>query len=134
MRPGSQRKLTLSTARISPRFLSWKRLDRLRASIMDNPFVNSSQDLPRHWHGALRAAPVKCYRRMLRKCEDRVGLGNGAEAEFRCDGWGIVGHQMIEERCRRSYSGGRTRRKQHPQSSRAASILMRDKLPKRALL
>src|SRR5712664_1112555 len=34
MRPGSHRKLTLSTARISPRFLSWKRLDRPRASIM----------------------------------------------------------------------------------------------------
>src|SRR5271155_3825371 len=34
MRPGSQRKLTPSTARTAPRFLSWKTLVRLRASIM----------------------------------------------------------------------------------------------------
>src|ERR1700687_6509058 len=37
MRPGSHRKLTLSTARISPRFLSWKRFDRPRASIIKDP-------------------------------------------------------------------------------------------------
>src|SRR6266404_1862070 len=37
MRPGSHRTLTLSTARISPRFLSWKRLDRPRASIINEP-------------------------------------------------------------------------------------------------
>src|SRR5271155_4363709 len=34
MRPGSQRKLTPSTARTAPRFLSWNTLVRLRASIM----------------------------------------------------------------------------------------------------
>src|ERR1700730_14195536 len=37
MRPGSHRKLTLSTARISPRFLSWNRFDRPRASIIKDP-------------------------------------------------------------------------------------------------
>src|SRR5208282_1241280 len=40
MRPGSQRKLTPSTARTAPRFLSWKILVRLRASIM---LASSSQ-------------------------------------------------------------------------------------------
>ena len=34
MLPGRQVKLTFSTAQISPRFLSWKRLDKLRASII----------------------------------------------------------------------------------------------------
>src|SRR6266478_4456964 len=37
--PGWQVKLTLSTARISPRFLSWKRLDRPRASIIEGPLT-----------------------------------------------------------------------------------------------
>src|SRR5713101_9374522 len=37
MCPGSHRKLTLSTARIFPRFLSWKRFDRPRASIIKDP-------------------------------------------------------------------------------------------------
>src|ERR1700693_4830400 len=34
MLPGWQVKLTFSTAQIWPRFLSWKRLDKLRASII----------------------------------------------------------------------------------------------------
>src|SRR5260370_15936387 len=55
MRPGSQRNLTLSTARISPRFLSWKRLDRPRASIIDDP----SQSAP----GAHRCAVQVYYAR-----------------------------------------------------------------------
>jgi len=40
--PGWQVKLTLSTARISPRFLSWKRLDKPRASIIEGPLNGSS--------------------------------------------------------------------------------------------
>jgi len=44
MRPGSQRKLTPSTARTAPRFLSWKTLVRPRASIMGASLGNYARE------------------------------------------------------------------------------------------
>ena len=49
-------KETLSTARISPRFLSWKRLDKLRASIIEGPLIGSSKDRAQSVHSVLRRA------------------------------------------------------------------------------
>ena len=78
--------------------------------------------------------PVKCYRRILRKCEERVGVGDGAEPEFHCDGWGIAGHQMIAERWGTIGALDRDPEEAASPEQQGRIYLMRDKLPKRALL
>src|SRR5467141_2140433 len=54
-------KLTLSTARISPRFLSWKRLDRPRASIMGRPLAGCCLDSVKKRSQFTTRRTGKCY-------------------------------------------------------------------------
>src|SRR6266404_5443932 len=93
MRPGWQVKLTLSTARISPRFLSWKRLDRPRASIIGKPLAECCLD-------RVKAFTVYYAREgeMLRG----HGFGKWKRGNWKqkpalvvslCDSWGTAWHQ-----------------------------------------
>jgi len=97
--PGWQVKLTLSTARISPRFLSWKRLDRPRASIIEGPLVGSSEDRAQSVPSVLREEAGKCYSegiRLKNRGTDEAALSSAIRRP-RCAGIDCGGSAFVTD-------------------------------------
>src|SRR5713226_2997935 len=89
--PGWQVKLTLSTARIWPRFLSWKRLDRPRASIIGKPLAGCCLDRVKGVHSLLRKGGGNVTGTRIWKMEN--SKQKPAPAVSLCDSWGTAWHQ-----------------------------------------